>query len=62
MKKHKILFALITFAAFIMVFTVGFYLKTHAEELTRMQSLAWGGIFVVSCLTVVRGIRYLGQK
>lgn len=61
-KKYTLLFSLISFCAFILVFASGFYLKTHAETLSKGQSLAWGGIFVVSALTFVRGIRYLGNK
>lgn len=62
MKKHKVLFSLISFCAFILVFASGFYLKMNADSLSKAQSLAWGGIFVVSALTFARGIRYLGQS
>lgn len=62
MNKTKILFALITFAAFVLVFAAGFYLKMNAGSLSKGASIAWGGVFVASSLTFVRGIKYLGNK
>ncbi|WFB34706.1 hypothetical protein P3T73_11100 [Kiritimatiellota bacterium B12222] len=62
MNKQKLLFALITLIAFVLTFWSGFYLKLHASELSKPAILGWGAIFVASALTVVRGIRYMGQK
>jgi len=62
MKKAKILFALITIAALALMLYAGFFLKINGAELSRPMSIGWGAIFVASALTVVRGIKYLGQS
>ncbi len=62
MKKAKILFSLITLAALALVLYSGIHLKMHSADMSKGVQIAWGAIFVASSLTVVRGIKYLGQK
>lgn len=62
MTKPKILFALITVAALVLVMSSGFYLRMNSDTMSKAASIAWGAVFVASALTVVRGIKYLGQK
>jgi hypothetical protein len=34
----------------------------NSDTMSKAASIAWGAVFVASALTVVRGIKYLGQK
>lgn len=61
MKKAKIPFAIITLAAFALTLFALYNLKGGSGDLGKNAMLGWGAIFIVSALTVVRGIKYLGQ-
>ncbi|MDF3127912.1 hypothetical protein P0Y35_01755 [Kiritimatiellaeota bacterium B1221] len=62
MKKAKISFALITLAALALMLYAGIHLKIEGGDMSKGESIGWGAIFVAASLTVVRGIKYLGQK
>jgi hypothetical protein len=62
MTKTKLKFSLITLAAFILAAFSGITLKTNPGTMSTVQMYGWGAVFVASCLTVVRGIKYLGDR
>ncbi|MEX2606016.1 MAG: hypothetical protein WD708_01620 [Kiritimatiellia bacterium] len=61
MTKTKLKFSFITLAALFLVLFSGVNLKSNSDSMSNLQMYAWGAIFVGSCLTVVKGIRYLGN-
>lgn len=62
MTKTKLKFSIITLVALILVLFSGVYLKMNSDAMSKVQVYGWGAIFVGSCLTVVRGIKYLGNR
>ncbi|MDA3875377.1 MAG: hypothetical protein PF795_15630 [Kiritimatiellae bacterium] len=62
MTKTKLKFSIITLAALILVLFSGVNLKMNSDAMSNLQMYAWGAIFVGSCLTVVKGIKYLGNR
>lgn len=62
MTKTKLKFSIITLAALILVLFSGVYLKMNSESMSSLQMYGWGAVFVGSCLTVVKGIKYLGNR
>jgi putative copper export protein len=62
MTKTKLKFSIITLAALILVLFSGVNLKMNSDAMSNLQMYAWGANFVGSCLTVVKGIKYLGNR
>ncbi len=62
MTKTKRKFLLITVAALALVIYSAVTLKTNPGTMSTAQMYGWGAVLVASCLTVVRGIKYLGDR
>lgn len=54
-------FRLITAGAVVLAAITGLLLKQGAGSMSQMQMFGWGFVFIASCLTAVRGFRYLMQ-